>query len=161
MKIDFVNSTWRHKKKTEIFFTRSLLSILHFRKHFLPSDPTAAPRFYFRAYTSARCRTLPENVTPQRHRIYKYSQPVHGHIRGVPGAVLVIRERSIESIRQLGGFFNSSSVAWFLLLWRVDTLDLENRILFLFYCTFCMELKDLRAVCVVLLLCVASTLARE
>ena len=70
----------------------------------MPSDPTAVPRFYFRAYTSARCRTLPENVTPQRHRIYKYSQPVHGHIRGVPGAVLVDREKSIESIRQLGGF---------------------------------------------------------
>lgn len=125
MKIDFVNSTWRHKKKkekrTEIFFTRSILSILHFRKHFLPSDPTAAPRFYFRAYTSARCRTLPENVTPQRHRIYKYSQPVHGHIRRSTGSCSCeSREEHREHHVSWEDFLTVLPFAWFLLLWTVD-----------------------------------------
>lgn len=124
MKIDFVNSTWRHKNKKIKGLKSSSPDLSYQFFIFENISCWVTPRLL---HVSISALTLPLGVAPflktsPPNVIVSISIPNRFTVisEGVPGAVLVNRKRSIESITSAGRIFNSSSVAWFLLLWRVD-----------------------------------------
>lgn len=121
---------------------------------------------------------------PLRHRVYKYHRSVHGRISGVPGADLCgedskeynfWRRASFPAgrgfvfvfFRSWEQFFRKARVLFVVAVKKKNKrfffrgLGKQDLIPVLLHILFRMECKDLQAVCLVLLFCVASTLARE